>query len=312
MRNKDRTKTTFPPPPTSPQSQLHSLTFYLLPRRMSQGWVRNGCWGQSLTLLLWRSFFTLLILQELLQHGSVPQGTVLQEWTALAWVPQGLYFRPENLLLCGFSMGYIFLQTIATCCGIRSSMGCSVDICSDVVFPMGYREYLLHRGLLHGLQGDNLLHHGLLHACWGLTLVGSQALHSQNQYNRLQGNLCSGTWSTSSPSFFTDFGVCRIVSLTFFSFLSLTAIVQWILPFVKYVFREVPPASLFGSALSRGGSLLELAGTSSVLHSGRQPLVPSNRGYLCSLLITKILPRKTNRVLLNRLWLWSNWGEILP
>ncbi|KAK4810711.1 hypothetical protein QYF61_007685 [Mycteria americana] len=39
---------------------------------------------------------------------------------------------------------------------------------------------------LHGLQGDNLHHHGLHH--------------------RLQGNLCSGTWITSSPSFFTDLG----------------------------------------------------------------------------------------------------------
>ncbi|KAK4806787.1 hypothetical protein QYF61_005583 [Mycteria americana] len=37
---------------------------------------------------------------------------------------------------------------------------------------------------LHGLQRDNLPHHGL--------------------YHRLQGNLCFGAWSTSSPSFFTD------------------------------------------------------------------------------------------------------------
>ncbi|KAK4830119.1 hypothetical protein QYF61_008546, partial [Mycteria americana] len=37
---------------------------------------------------------------------------------------------------------------------------------------------------LHGLQGDSLPHHGLHHG--------------------LQGNLCSGAWSTSSPSFFTD------------------------------------------------------------------------------------------------------------
>ncbi|KAK4806885.1 hypothetical protein QYF61_012606 [Mycteria americana] len=48
-------------------------------------------------------------------------------------------------------------------------MDCRVDICSTVN--------------LHGLQGDNLPHHGLHH--------------------RLQGNLCSGSWSTSSPSFFT-------------------------------------------------------------------------------------------------------------
>jgi len=48
---------------------------------------------------------------------------------------------------------------------------------------------------LHGLQGNNLPHHGLHH--------------------ELQGKvLCSGISSTPSPSFFTDLGVCRVVSLT--------------------------------------------------------------------------------------------------
>jgi len=53
--------------------------------------------------------------------------------------------------------------------------GLQVDICSAVD--------------LHGLQGDSLPYRGLLHG--------------------LQGNLCSGTWHTSSPSFFTDLGICR-------------------------------------------------------------------------------------------------------
>jgi len=44
-------------------------------------------------------------------------------------------------------------------------------------------------------SGDSLPHHGLHH--------------------RLQGkNLCSSISSTSSPSFFTDLGVCRVVSFT--------------------------------------------------------------------------------------------------
>ena len=56
-----------------------------------------------------------------------------------------------------------------------------VDICSTVD--------------LHGLQGDSLPHHGLHH--------------------ELQGKApCSGVSSTSSPSFFTDLGVCRVVSFT--------------------------------------------------------------------------------------------------
>jgi len=43
---------------------------------------------------------------------------------------------------------------------------------------------------LHGLQWDSLPPHGLLHG--------------------LQGNLCSGPWSTSSPSFCTDLGVASL------------------------------------------------------------------------------------------------------
>ena len=46
----------------------------------------------------------------------------------------------------------------------------------------------------HGLQGVSLSYHGLLHG--------------------LQGNLCSGTWSTSSLSFCADLGVCRAAPLT--------------------------------------------------------------------------------------------------
>jgi len=45
---------------------------------------------------------------------------------------------------------------------------------------------------LHGLQGHSLPHHGLRHGCRGV---------------------CSSAWRTFSPSFFTDLGVCRVVSL---------------------------------------------------------------------------------------------------
>jgi len=46
---------------------------------------------------------------------------------------------------------------------------------------------------LHRLQGHSLPHHGL------------------------QGNLCSGAWSTSCPSFCTDRGLCRVAALTYSS-----------------------------------------------------------------------------------------------
>lgn len=84
----------------------------------------------------------------------------------------------ENLLLCSFSTGHSFLQGTSTCCGMRSSTGCRVQICSATVH--------------HGLQDNNLFHHGLLH--------------------RLQGNPHSNTMNTSSPCFFNDIGVYKSTS----------------------------------------------------------------------------------------------------
>jgi len=60
---------------------------------------------------------------------------------------------------------------------------------------MGCRTCLPHHGLLHGLQD----------------------------------NLCSGAQSTSSPSFFTDLGVCRVVSHIFF-LLSPVTVAQILFP----------------------------------------------------------------------------------
>jgi len=66
---------------------------------------------------------------------------VLQEQTAPAWVPQGLQLLPgatRSQLLYGLlSMGCSFIQGMSTCVG--SSTGCSVHICSTVVFSLGCR-----------------------------------------------------------------------------------------------------------------------------------------------------------------------------
>ena len=68
-----------------------------------------------------------------------------------------------------------------------------------------------------GAAGRVLPHHGVLH--------------------RLQGNLCSGAWSTCSPSFFTDLGVCRIISLTY-SLFSLPAAVVQFFPLLKFILSQ--------------------------------------------------------------------------
>ena len=114
--------------------------------------------------------------------------------------------------------------------------GLQVDICSTMD--------------LHGLQGDSLPHHGLHHG--------------------LQGNLCSGAWSTSSPSFFTDLGVCRVVSLTYShsSLLTAAGVMQFFPPLLKYAITEALPLLLMGSALASGGSVLEPAGINFIGHRG--------------------------------------------
>jgi len=98
--------------------------------------------------------------------------------------------------------------------------------------------------VLHGLQSFriNLVRHGLF---MGLSV-----------------DICSGAWSTSSPSFFTDLSVCKVVSHTIFSHSSLPTAAQFMvfLPFLKYTFPEALPSWLRGSAMPYAGS----AGTNCV------------------------------------------------
>uniref|UniRef100_A0A8B9MTF9 SPATS2-like protein n=1 Tax=Accipiter nisus TaxID=211598 RepID=A0A8B9MTF9_9AVES len=67
--------------------------------------------------------------------------------------------------------------------------------------------HLLRRGILHGLQVD-------ISSTVDLHGLQGDSLPHQGLHHRLQGNLCSSTWSISSLSFFTDLGVCRVGSLT--------------------------------------------------------------------------------------------------
>lgn len=66
------------------------------------------------------------------------------------------------------------------------------SICFNKRSSTAVGGYLLHRDV-HELHGDRL-YHGLF-----------QMLHS---------NLGSSSWSTSTPSFFNDLGVCRVAAVT--------------------------------------------------------------------------------------------------
>ena len=116
----------------------------------------------------------------LLQRGSLPQGhkSCQQTCSSVGSSLQRSTDPARSLLQHGLPTGsQPPLGTHLLWCGVLP--GLQVEICSTVDLP--------------GLQGDSLPHQGLPHG--------------------LQGNLCSGAWSISSPSFFTDLGVCRAVSL---------------------------------------------------------------------------------------------------
>ena len=122
---------------------------------------------------------------------------------------------------------------------------------------------------LHGLQGDSLPYHG--------------------PHHRLQGKtLCSGISSTSSLSFFTDLGVCRVVSLTLSHSSLSTAIfsLQFFFPLLKYVVTEADWVGL-------GQKWVRLRADWHCLYQTWGKLVAaSHRSYRYSPHATKTLPCK--------------------
>jgi len=201
-------------------------------------------------LLQCESFPRAAALHELLQGGSFPWGADLQG-TGCSSVgpPQG--HKPgqqtcssvgsslhgatdpgKSLLQCRLSTGSQLPSSVHLLwCGVLH--GLQVEICLTVD--------------LHGLQGHSLPHHG--------------------RHHELQGHLCSSAWSTSSPSFCTDPGVCRAVSHHLTPLFSCSS-ADFFSPLLNYVIPKVLPLSLMGSALASGGSVLEPAGTGSVGHGG--------------------------------------------
>ena len=127
----------------------------------------------------------------LLQHGSPPGLQVLPANLLQHGSP--LHTGPQVLPGACFSAGS--QHSVTPLHRVTASFGDPPAPAWGTSWAAG--EDLLHLGPPWAAEGS-LPHHGLLH--------------------RLQGNLCSGARSTSSPSFFTDLGVCRVVSLTYAHF----------------------------------------------------------------------------------------------
>ena len=123
------------------------------------------------------------VLQKSLQHASFPQDVFFQEQTAQVWVHHGVTNTARKPVQAYPRVG----------CPQGASSFRNIHLLWHGVLH-GLQVYVCSIINLHGLQRMNLSHHGLHHG--------------------LQESVCSGTWSTSSHSFFTDLGVCRVVSLT--------------------------------------------------------------------------------------------------
>jgi len=230
MRNKTKSLITFPPPLPSSPAQLQSQFLSLLPPMGAGGQgmgimvssshavsaAPSSSGGGLLTLcpcsrgrslsqetvlhkrLQCESFPWAADLHELPQCGSLPWGAVLQEQAAPACIPPGVTSPASKPARRG-----LLSPWVRRSCQEPASAQAPHEVTASFRHPPapawgpfhGLQEGICSTEDLHGLQGDNLPHHGLQH--------------------ELQGKaLCSSVSSTSSPSFFTDLGVCRVVSFT--------------------------------------------------------------------------------------------------
>ena len=140
----------------------------------------------------------------------------------------------------------------------RSLLQCGLPTGSQT--PLGI--HLLRRGFLHGLQVKifSTMHLQTSMGCRAkacLTIVCSTGCRGISAPAR----------GTLPPAlFFTDFSVCRVVSLTYSHFSLPAAVLQDFFPLLYYVIPEALPPSLMGLTLASSGSVLETAGIGSIGH----------------------------------------------
>jgi len=113
--------------------------------------------------------------------------------------------------------------------------------------------------------------------------------------------LCSGAWSTSSPSFFTDLAVFRAVSLTWSPSSLLTAVPQQVFPLLKYVITEVLLLLLTGTSLGQWQVPLR-ARWHWLYQTWGKLLAASHGSYLYRAPTTKALPHKPTTHRLVKYW----------
>jgi len=194
-------------------------------------------------------------LHELPQHGSLPQGAVLQEQAAPAWVPHGVT-SPANKPAPAWAPLSIGPQVLAGACPSTGSPWGHSFLQASTCFGVGSLPWA---------TGGYLLHHGPPMDCRGttcLTMVFSTSC---------KGRISAPTSrAPPPPSFFTDLGVCRVVSFTSSHSSLYTAVSSlfFFLPFLKYIITQALPPLLIGLALASSGCVFEPAGTGFIRHGG--------------------------------------------
>jgi len=159
---------------------------------LHRGGLLTLCSSSSVGSFSWET-----VLHKLLQHESFPWAAALHELPHRGSFHGVQSFR-NRLLQCGSPMGSQALLANLLQCGLLS--------------PWVHRPA---RTLLqHGLPTGSQLPSGIHLLCCGASMGCRDRLPHHGLLHRLQGNPCFGAWSTSFPSFFTDPGVCRAISLT--------------------------------------------------------------------------------------------------
>jgi len=189
------------------------------------------------------------VLQEQAAPALVlPWGAVLQKQAAPTWFPHGVTSPASKPApaWAPLSMGPQVLAGACSSVGLPtgSQPPSGIHLLRNGVPSTGYRWISAPLWTSMGCRGTICLTMVFITGC--------------------KGRLSALTFRAPPPSsFFTDLGVCRVVSLTSSHSSLLTAVspLSFFLCFLKYLIPEALPLLLIGLALASGGSVLEPAGT---------------------------------------------------
>jgi len=155
----------------------------------------------STSFLPQESFPRAAALHRLPQHGSFPRGAVLQEQAAAVWVPLGVTSPASNPAL--------------TWAPLSTGPQVLPGACSSAGLPTGSQPPSGIHLLWHGVPSTGC--RWVSAAPWTFTGCRDTACLTMVFSTSCKGRVSARTFRTPPPpSFFTDLGVCRVVSITLF------------------------------------------------------------------------------------------------